>query len=461
MQSERIEYDALGSVTLPARALYGIHSARSRDNFTFSGEKLPLELIDAMVILKRACARSNSDLDILSEKKRNAILEACDEVLSGRHSEHFVVDVFQAGSGTSSNMNVNEVLANLASLKMGGHPGEKSPVHPNDDVNRGQSTNNIFPSAIRLTCLLLQPGLLGAAGDLMKALKERGNAFSDVIKSGRTHLQDAVPVSLGQTFHAFARALEKSSNAIQRQGSQLLELGAGGNAVGTGINTSPRFRDLIIQHLNEDTGLTFRKAEDGVEMTQFLTDLARYSSELRALASDLGKIANDIRLMTSGPHTGLAEIALPAVEPGSSIMPGKINPSICEAVNMACMQVMGNDHAVQLGCNAGQLELNTHMPLVGSNLVKTIKLLTNTCCILMKKCIQGITANPGRCEHYFMQSAALATILNPLFGYDKVAELVRESVTAGVSIKELVLKKGLLSKEDFEKLVRSSIGPSH
>ncbi len=455
----RTEQDSLGKLDVPDDALYGIHTARSIANFSNAGEPLPIELIYGMVKLKQACAAANAELGLLDAQKAVAIAGACGDVLSGTFDDQFPIDTFQAGSGTSSNMNVNEVLANLAGKELGGKLGDRT-VHPNDDVNKGQSTNNVFPSAIRVAAVELCGGLFQTLEKLFQGLEKKSDEFSKVWKTGRTHLQDAVPMTLGQEFSAWAQALCKAEKRIAFACMNLMELGIGGNAIGTGVNTPAAFREKIIDALNQATGQPFRSADNGIEITQFLSDLGAFSSALKSLALDINKIVNDLRLISSGPNTGLGEINLPAVEPGSSIMPGKINPSICEAANMACLQVVGNDAAVSAGCAAGQLELNTHMPLVGSNIVKSLKILTQVCAALDEKCVRGITANEAVCKSYFERSAGLPTILNPVLGYDRVAVLVKESLATGKTLAELVREKELLPEKEFNELLARSNGPS-
>ena len=456
----RIEKDSLGELEVPAEAYYGVHTCRSIKNFNVAGERIPMELIHGMVKLKCACARANLALGLLEAKKADAIETACRRVLAGEFDQQFPVDVFQAGSGTSSNMNVNEVLANVANEELGGQRGDRHLIHPNDDVNKGQSTNNIFPSGIRVACVDLSVGAITSLRRLIGELMQKAGEFADIIKSGRTHLQDAVPVTLGQEFGAWAHALNKDVRRIEQAREKLLEIGEGGNAIGTGVNTKKEFRAFIARELGAFTGEPYRAAENGIEITQFLTDLAEMSSALRLTAMDVGKVCNDLRLLASGPNTGLAEIVLPPVEPGSSIMPGKINPSICEAANMACMQVMGHDHAVQAGCAAGQLELNTHMPLVGFNLVRAMRILDRCCVMLADKCIRGITAEKQTCYDYFETSGGLGTVLNPKLGYDKVAELVKESLKTKKTVRQLVVEKKIMTDAEFEKLVQTSTGPN-
>ncbi len=459
MNPMRTEEDSLGKLDVPDDALYGIHTARSIANFASAGESLPIELIYGMVKLKQACAAANTELGLLNPKKAVAIAGACGDILSGKFDNQFPIDVFQAGSGTSSNMNVNEVLANLAGEKLGGKHGDRT-VHPNDEVNKGQSTNNVFPSAIRVAAVELSGGLFQTLEKLFQCLEKKSEEFSKVWKTGRTHLQDAVPMTLGQGFAAWAQALRKAEKRIAFACMNLLELGIGGNAIGTGVNTPAAFREKVIEALNQATGQPYRVADNGIEITQFLSDLGAFSSALKMLALDLNKIVNDLRLLSSGPNTGLGEINLPAVEPGSSIMPGKINPSICEAANMACLQVVGNDAAVSAACAAGQLELNTHMPLVGSNIIKSLKILTQVCAALDSTCIGGITANEEVCKSYFERSAGLPTILNPVLGYEKVAKLVKESLKSGKTLAELVHEKELMPENEFKALLARSNGPT-
>ena len=455
----RIEKDSLGELEVPEDAYYGIQSTRSKSNFDVAGERLPLALVYGIVRLKWACALANHELGLLESKKCKAIETACKRVLSKEFDQQFVVDIFQAGSGTSSNMNINEVLANIACEELGGKRGDRTLVHPNDDVNKGQSTNNVFPSGIKVSAVLSVDELIASVDKLIQVFEGKATAFTEVLKSGRTHLQDAVPITLGQSFNAYAQALKKDSRRILEAKEKILELGIGGNAVGTGVNTPSEFRVAIINQLKKLTKAPFFVAEDGLEVTQFLTDLAQFSGSLKLLAMDIQKICNDLRLLVSGPNTGLNEIVLPAVEPGSSIMPGKINPSICEAANMACIQVMGYDHAVSLACAAGQLELNTHMPVVGTNIMKSLQVLTRCACMLAEKCVGGITANKEVCYAYFERSGGLGTILNPKLGYDAVAVLVKESLKEGKTMKELVLEKEIMSMEEFEALEKNSTGP--
>ena len=456
----RLETDSLGPRQVPADALYGAHTSRSLENFRLSGTPLPIEIIHGMALLKLACARANARLGLLAANKEKAIADACRAVLSGIHDREFAIDVYQAGSGTSSHMNVNEVIANLANEALGGTRRAKEPVHPNDDVSMGQSTNNCFPSGAKIAALGQTVLLLDALASLEKSLRAKAAGFAAVFKTGRTHLQDAVPVTLGQEFGAYAHAVRLAADRIRAAAERLHELGIGGNAVGTGINTKPAFRAEIIAALNQETGGSFRTAADGIHLTQFMTDFAHVSAAFRSCALDLQQICNNLRLLASGPLTGIGEIRLPPVEPGSSIMPGKINPSICEAVNMVCLQVQGLDHAVALACGAGQLELNTHMPLIGANCLQEARLLSAAARILADQCIAGIAADEAACRRNLERSAGLATLLNPRLGYDRVAQLVKEGLASGKTLKDLVLEKKWLTEAEYQALLASSTGPN-
>ena len=458
--STRIENDSLGPRNVPADALYGAQTSRSIENFRLSGTPMPIEIIHGMALLKLACARANARLGLLPAKKEKAIADACRAVLSGAHDREFPIDLYQAGSGTSSHMNLNEVLANLANEALGGQRGAKSPVHPNDDVNMGQSTNNCFPSGAKIAVLGQTLLLLDSLSMLEKALHAKATEFIDVFKTGRTHLQDAVPVTLGQEFGAYAHAIRLAVDLIRLAADRIRELGAGGNAIGTGLNTKPAFRAEIMAALNKETDGSFRVAENGIHLTQFMTDFAHLSAAFRSCALDLQQIANNLRLLNSGPRTGIGEIRLPPVEPGSSIMPGKINPSICEAVNMVCMQVQGLDLAIALACGAGQLELNTHMPLIGANTLQAAKLLSAAVRELAEKCVAGISAGVEACRRHLENSAGLPTLLNPRLGYDRVAQLVKESLASGKTLRELALSKKLLTAAEYEALIASSTGPN-
>ncbi|HHX98609.1 MAG TPA: aspartate ammonia-lyase [Kiritimatiellia bacterium] len=456
----RLEHDFLGPREIPARALYGAHTSRSLENFPISGTPLPIEIIHGMVLLKLAAARANAKLGLLPSAKAAAIEKACRDILTGAHDTEFPVDIYQAGSGTSSHMNVNEVIANLANQALEGGRNHPAAIHPNDDVNMGQSTNNCFPSGAKIALLRQVALLTDALSALAGALRAKAREFSGILKAGRTHLQDAVPISLGQEFDAYAQAVARAAERLNAAADALRELGSGGNAIGTGINTKPAFRAEIIAALNAEENGSFRVAKDGIYTTQFMTDFAHVSAAIRAAALDVHQIANNLRLLSSGPNTGLGEIRLPPVEPGSSIMPGKINPSICESVNMVCLQVQGLDYAVALACGSGQLELNTHMPLIGANCLQAAKLLAAAARALAGKCVAGITADEAVCRRNLERSAALATLLNPRLGYDRVAALVRESLATGHTLKELALAQKMLTATEYEALLAAAIQPN-
>ncbi|OQX21993.1 MAG: hypothetical protein BWK75_01915 [Candidatus Altiarchaeales archaeon A3] len=453
----RIEKDSLGEKEVPGNAYYGIHTVRSIENFRISGIMMYEEMIEAIIYLKISCAKANLELKAIDKRKGDTIIRASEEILknSGKYKAQFQIDIFQAGSGTSLNMNVNEVIANLAVeiLENRKENFGKKIIHPNDDVNKGQSTNDVMPSAMKISAYLLSENLTDAMKNLEKVLSDKGNEFKDILKSGRTHLQDAVPMTLGQGFYAYRRAIEKDIERVNFAGKFLEELAIGGNAIGTGINTPPKFRDLTVEYLNLYLSKKFIPAKNGIEEVQFLTDIANFSSALKMLAIDLNKISNDLRLLNSGPYTGFNEIFLPAVEPGSSIMPGKINPSICEAINQVCFKVMGNDLTITNCCAAGQLELNTYMPVIAYSLIESIKILTNGTNIFAEKAVKGIKANEDKCKFYVENSLSLITALNPVLGYDKCAEIAKERRMTNKSIKEIIIEKGYLSKEEVEKFL--------
>lgn len=456
----RTEKDSLGEKAIPDDVLYGIHTVRSMENFQISGEPWPREIIYAIVKVKHACAVANNQLGLLPDEKSRAIVRACRRILNGECDDQFPLDIYQSGSGTSTNMNVNEVIANLAVEELGGCRGDKSLIHPHDHVNMGQSTNNVIPTATRVACFRLADELRDVLQSLIESLKGKSQQFWSVLKSGRTHLADAVPVRLGQEFAAYAMALDKDLRRLQAASMKLLKLGIGGNAIGTGLNTKREFRAYVVRELSKLDGFSYDCPENGIEITQFHTDLAEMASVLKAIALDVNKICNDLRLMASGPNTGLHEIELPAVEPGSSIMPGKINPSICEAVNMVCVQVIGADYVVSWACGAGQLELNTHVPLIGVTLVKSFRLLLRALRALDEKCIQGIRANETVCRQYLERSLGLATVLNPRLGYDRVAELVKEMRSSGKTLRQLVLEKGWMTEREFDEMLERSTEPN-
>ncbi len=453
MSATRIERDPLGELPVPGSALYGIQTERARQNFPIS-HLLPLApFIDAVVWIKKAAALTHKETGRLDARRADAIVRAADEVLAGEHREHFVVDPYQAGAGTSHNMNANEVLANRANELLGGRRGEYQPVHPNDHVNMAQSTNDVIPTAIRLAALAQLPALLEALTRLARAFLAKGKAFDQILKAGRTHLQDATPIRLGQEFTAYGHSVERNRDRIAQAADALRDLGIGGTAVGTGLNAEPAYPGLMVKHLRVITRLELREGKDRVQLMQSLGDAAAFSGALRTYAVDLGKIASDIRLLASGPRTGLAEIVLPPVQPGSSIMPGKVNPSIAEMVNMVCYQALGNDVTVAAAAEAGQLELNVMMPVIAHNLLVTMLLLTNASRVFAERCVEGIEADPAQCEHWLEQSPALVTALAPKIGYDEAAKLAKEAVAKHVTVRQLVMEKGVLKGKDLAEVL--------
>ncbi len=448
-----MEKDSLGNKQVPASAYYGIQTARALENFPVSGMRSHPLFVRAYVLIKKAAAQVHEGLGLLEPDVARAIVSAADEVLEGKLADQFVVDVFQAGAGTSFNMNVNEVLANRALEISGDVRGNYKKISPNDHVNRSQSTNDTFPTAMHISSLLMLQELLPVLDRLAKAFRDKSKEFADVIKSGRTHLQDAVPVTLGQEFSAYALTIEKGAGNLQSCKKSLEELPIGGSAAGTALNVPETYRKEVIRRLQEMTGLSLKPAADLREAMQSRAGISALSSMLRNLCLDLIRIANDLRLMNSGPHTGLAEIRLPAVQPGSSIMPGKVNPVLAECLNMICFQVMGNDLVIAMSSQAGQLELNVMMPVMIHNLLLSMEILKNFLPRFTEHCVKGITADKERCRSYFEASVGLATILNPHIGYLNAAQLARESEEQGLPIRDLILQKGLLPPEKLKSIL--------
>ena len=450
MTATRIEKDPLGELPVPATALYGVQTVRALQNFPISG-LLPLEpFVIAQVWIKKAAAMTHRETGRLDAQRADAIIAAADEVLVGQHRDMFVVDPYQAGAGTSHNMNVNEVLANRANEILGSPRGSYAPVHPNDHVNMAQSTNDTIPTNIRLAALRQLPALLAAVSDLRDALAGKGAEFDHIVKAGRTHLQDAMPIRLGQEFTAYAGTLERCRKRVTEAADYLNDLGIGGSAVGTGVTVEPQYPQLMNANLKAISGIdTLRVGADRIQLMQSMGDAAAFSASLRGLALDLSKIVSDLRLMVSGPRTGLDEIVLPAVQPGSSIMPGKINPSIPEMVNQVCFQVIGCDTTVAISAEHGQLELNVMMPVIAHNVLLSMLILTNAISTLSEKCVKGITANEAMCQYWVERSAALATALMPQIGYAKAAEISKRSVKEGVLIRELVTRDEVIPADEI------------
>jgi aspartate ammonia-lyase len=448
----RIERDSLGELEIPAAAYYGVQTARALTNFPISGLRPKPSYVEATVHIKRSAAMVNRRLALLDGQKAGAIAAACDEILGGALREWFVVDVYQAGAGTSHNMNANEVIANRAIELLGGVRGDYSIVHPNDHVNMAQSTNDVCPTAIRIAAVLMSEQLLGALRSLETAFKTKAAEFDSIVKSGRTHLQDAVPVRLGQEFGAFAVNLRKHGEAIRYAVESCRELGIGGTAAGTGLNAHPQYRPMMVEELSGATGTRFREAIDYFEAMQSLRPFVELSGALRNCAQDLVRIANDLRLLSSGPKTGLAEIVLPPVQPGSSIMPGKVNPVMAEMLNMVCFQVIGCDTTVLLSAQAGQLELNVMMPVAAFNLLHELEILRNAVAVFAARCVQGIAANEARCRAFAEASMSIVTVLNPHIGYAHAAEIAKEYLASGKSIRDIVLGKGLMTEDQLDRV---------
>ena len=445
----RQEKDSLGFVDVPGTALYGAQTARAVTNFPISGMRASPYLVRAAAMIKLAAAKANGELGLLTPEQSNAIMQAAQEVLDGDHIGEFVVDAFQAGAGVSFHMNTNEVLANRANQILGKELGTYTFVHPNDHVNYGQSTNDVFPTAMRLSALLALRDLYPVLSSLAEGLEAKAAEFDDILKAGRTHMQDAVPIRLGQEFAAYAVAVRRSESAIRTAESTLLELGLGGSAVGTGINTHPAYRALAIRYLAEISGFAVFPSDDMRYAMQSCAPMATVSGALRTLALEIIRISNDLRLLSSGPNTGLREIDLPGLQPGSSIMPGKVNPVLPELAAMVGFQVCGNDATVAMAVQAGQLELNVMMPAMAHNVLQSITILTNTLRELDHRCIRGITANADRCALYAQSTVSLATALNPYIGYARAAQVVKQSIATGKSIIAIVRDEGLLTEDQI------------
>ena len=438
--SIRVERDSLGEVRLPASALYGAQTQRAVDKFRISGLKPRPAFIWSMAVIKQAAAEVNRDLGLLDRQRAEAIIQAAQEIINGKWTDQFVVDVFQAGAGTSHNMNVNEVIANRATQILGGKLGEYR-VHPNDHVNMSQSTNDTIPTAIRLGCLWRLDELLIVLKNLAEALSIKAKEFDDTLKSGRTHLQDAVPIRLGQEFGAYAKAVQRDSERIHLAAEGLRRLGIGGTAVGSGLNAHPEYHRRMVTILSTLTGLKLYESDNLFESMQSMSDAAAFSASLRTLALTLIRIANDFRLLASGPSTGLDEIRLPAIQPGSSIMPGKVNPVMAEMLDMAMMHVVGCDTSVALAAQAGQLELNVMMPIIAHELFEMMQVTIESVRAFTDKAVSGMTANREKAEGWLARNAIIVTALNPLIGYAQGAELVKEAMRRNTSIQTIALEK--------------------
>jgi fumarate hydratase class II len=453
--STRVEHDSFGPVEVPSERLWGAQTQRSLTNFKISGERIPAALVRALVLVKKATALVNMELGLLDPAKGMAIVAAADEVLEGKHADEFPLVVWQTGSGTQTNMNVNEVLANRASELLGGERGEKRKVHPNDDVNKGQSTNDAFPTALHVAAVeALRNRVIPAAGKLRDVLHAKAEAFGDIVKIGRTHLQDATPLTLGQEFSGYVAQLDHGRAHLEAALPHLYELALGGTAVGTGLNAHPQFAVRVAARLAELTGHPFVTAPNKFEAMAGRDALVHAHGALKTLAASLNKIANDVRWLASGPRCGIGELAIPENEPGSSIMPGKVNPTQSEALTMAAAQVMGNDVAVNIAGMSGNFELNVFMPVIGYDFLMSTRLLADACDSFRENCAEGIEPRQERIGENLERSLMLVTALNPHIGYDNAAKIAKHAHKTGQTLKQAAVELGLVKPDDFDKWVK-------
>ena len=450
----RMEHDSIGALNVPAEAYYGVQSMRAATNFQITHRPLHPVLIDSIVMVKKAAAITNEKSGKLDQQIAQAIIKACDEILDGNLRDQFIVDAIQGGAGTSANMNANEVIANRAIEILGGTKGDYSIVHPNDHVNMSQSTNDVIPTAGKITVLKLLPQTIKELEKLEKAMEEKEAEFDDILKMGRTQLQDAVPMRLGQSFGAFAHVLKRDIKRLKNVMDEMKVLNIGATAIGTAINVDPYYLANISYELSKVAGISLKQADDLIDATQNLDGFVSVSGVLETCAVDISKISNDLRLMSSGPRTGLSEINLPARQNGSSIMPGKINPVIPEVVSQVAYLIIGHDYTITMAAEAGQLELNAFEPVLFHYLFESIDTLKEAAATLTKHCITGITANKGQCEEYIEKSVGISTALCPYIGYAKSAEIAKKSLKTGISVKELVLEEGLLKEEELKEILK-------
>ena len=450
----RKEKDSMGKILVPDDAYYGAQTQRAVENFQISDRRIPRTLIRSLGLIKKSAALTNYKLKRINFKTKNAIVKACNEIISGKHDNQFVVDIFQTGSGTSTNMNTNEVISNRANEILGYEIGGKFPVHPNDHVNLGQSSNDTFPTSINIAiCMELKEKLYPELNALSKALSKKVLEFKNIIKIGRTHLQDATPITLGQEFSGYLNMIENSLERIKDSEKYVRSLAQGGTAVGTGINTHPHFGKLVAQELSKLTGIKFKEAKNHFEAQATQDSVLQVSGAIRGLAVSLSKIANDIRLLGSGPRAGIGELNIPAVQPGSSIMPGKVNPVICESLIQISAQVIGNDQAVCLGAQGSFFELNVMMPMIASNILESIEIISNGIRMFNKKLIKDLKANQNVCSGYIEGSLAMCTSLVPVIGYDKSAEIAYKAFKQNKTVREIVLEENILEKKEVDKLL--------
>tara|TARA_B100001287_G_scaffold63909_1_gene51906 strand:- start:686 stop:2083 length:1398 start_codon:yes stop_codon:yes gene_type:complete len=450
----RIEKDTMGEINLPDDSYYGAQTKRAFDNFQISSKKIPRSMISSIAMIKRSAAIVNNQLNFIDSKVKDAIVKACDEVIQGKYDNQFIVDVYQTGSGTSSNMNANEVIANRACEILGGNKGDKTLVHPNDHVNYGQSSNDVIPTSIHIaTSIETTKRLIPELKLLKKSLDNKSHQFKDIIKIGRTHLMDATPITLGQEFSGYSKMIENSILRLENDLPFLFKLAQGGTAVGTGINTHKDFGKLVAKELSIVTGLNFSESDNHFESQATQDSIVHFSGSLKTLAVSLYKIANDIRWLGSGPRSGLGELVLPAVQPGSSIMPGKVNPVICESLIQVSSQVVGYDNAITLGGMGGIFELNLMLPLIGSNILESINILSNGMVMFREKLLDNLSANEKKCNGYIEDSLAMCTSLAPIIGYDKAASIAKKAFKSDKTVREICIEDNVLSEDDLSKIL--------
>ncbi len=446
----RMESDSIGGLQVPKNAYYGVQTLRAKQNFNITGRQMNPSFISNLMKIKKAAALTNKSANLLDEKIADAIIKACDEIINGNLQDQFIVDPIQGGAGTSANMNANEVIANRAIELLGGKKGDYTVVHPNDHVNMSQSTNDVYPTAGKMTVLELLSGLLKQLGRLADALEKKANEFDDVIKMGRTQLQDAVPIRLGQEFYAYACAIRRNIERLSKTREEMRSIGMGGTAIGTSVNASPEYQRNITKILQEVSGIELTQAKNLIDSTQNLDGFVAVSGVLKTCAVCISKMANDLRLLSSGPRTGIMEINLPAMQNGSSIMPGKVNPVIPEVVSQVAFNIIGNDCTITLAAEAGQLELNAFEPILFYNIFESIESLEGAVKTFVDNCVAGITANRDICKKHLEESTGMVTALCPYIGYSKSAELAKESLKTGVPVSKLVIKKGILNEKKLQ-----------
>lgn len=449
----RIESDSIGSKQVPKDAYYGVQTLRAKENFNITGRKLHKEFINSLALIKKAAAISNSQVGLLDKGIEKAIIQACDEIIEGKLHDQFIIDAIQGGAGTSANMNINEVVANRAIEILGGEKGDYSIVHPNDHVNYGQSTNDVIPTAGKMTALKLLSKAIEELAKLNKALEEKAKEFDDVIKMGRTQMQDAVPIRLGQEFNAYSSAIKRDISRLKKSKKELEVVNMGGTAVGTGINSDKKYFDLIVPAINNVSNMELKQAEDLIDATQNLDSFVAVSAAIKTAAVNLSKMSNDLRLMSSGPRTGFEEINLPPKQNGSSIMPGKVNPVIPEVMNQVAFNIIGNDITITMAAESGQLELNAFEPVIFYNLFESIETLANGVNTLTLNCIEGITANRERCKSLVDNSVGLVTAICPHIGYQRAAMIAKTAINTGESVKKIILKEGILKESELNKIL--------